>query len=41
MGLLNLFKGKKKEIQKPMQEEPDPNELSNPGKPTADTVDRR
>ena len=39
MGLLNLFKGKKKDTQKPAQEEPDPNELSDPGKPTADTVD--
>ena len=39
MGLLDLFKGKKKDTQKPAQEEPDPNKLSDPGKPTADTVD--
>ena len=39
MGFLNLFKGKKKDTQKPAQEEPDPNQLSDPGKPTADTVD--
>ena len=39
MGLLNLFKGKKKETSKPVQEETDTEELSNPGRPTADTVD--
>ncbi|MBQ6344084.1 MAG: ATP-binding protein [Anaerolineaceae bacterium] len=39
MGLLDLFRGKKKDTQKPAQEEPDPNQLSDPGKPTADTVD--
>ena len=39
MGLLNLFKGKKKETHKPVQEETDPNILSDPGQPTADTVD--
>ena len=39
MGLLGLFKGKKKDNPKPVQEEPDPNKLSDPGKPTADTVD--
>ena len=39
MGLLNLFKGKKKETSKPVQKETDAEELSNPGRPTADTVD--
>ena len=39
MGLLDLFKGKKKDTPKSVQKEPDPNELSDPGKPTADTVD--
>ncbi len=39
MGLLDLFKGKKKDAQKPVQEETDPNQLSDPGKPTADTID--
>ncbi|MBQ6343727.1 MAG: ATP-binding protein [Anaerolineaceae bacterium] len=39
MGLLNLFKGKKKETSKPAQEEHDTEKLSDPGQPTADTVD--
>ena len=39
MGFLNLFKGKKKDAQKPAKEEADPNKLSDPGQPTADTVD--
>ena len=39
MGLLDLFKGKKKETAKPVQEEPDTEKLSDPGQPTADTVD--
>ena len=39
MGFWNLFKGKEKDTQKPAQEEPDPNQLSDPGKPTADTGD--
>lgn len=39
MGLFDLFKGKKKDTQKPAQEEPDPNQLSDPGQPTADTAD--
>ena len=39
MGLFDLFKGKKKDTQKPSQEEPDPNQLPDPGQPTADTVD--
>ena len=39
MGLLNLFKGKKKETPKPEQETADPNKLSDPGQPTADTGD--
>ena len=39
MGLLNLFKGKKKDTAKPVQEETDTEKLSDPGQPTADTVD--
>ena len=39
MGLLNVFKGKKKDDPKPVQEEADPDKLSDPGQPTADTVD--
>ena len=39
MGLPNLFKGKRKDTEKPIQTEPDPNELSDPGQPTADTAD--
>ena len=39
MRLLALFKGKKKDMQKPVQEGPDPNKLSDPGQPAADTVD--
>ena len=39
MGLLNLFRRNKKEKQKPSQEDPDPNELKDPGQPTADTAD--
>ena len=39
MGLLNLFKGKKKDADKPVQEDTDTEKLSDPGQPTADTVD--
>ena len=38
MGLFNFLNGKKKEKTKPVKKEPDPNELSDPGKPTADTA---
>ena len=39
MGLLNLFKGKKKNNPQPEPEVTDPNKLSDPGQPTADTAD--
>ena len=39
MGLFNFLNGKKKEKTQPEPEEKDPNRLSDPGQPTADTVD--
>ncbi len=39
MGLFSFLNGKKKEKTQPEPEEKDPNKLSDPGKPTADTVD--
>ena len=39
MGLFSFLNGKKKEKTQPEPEEKDPNKLSDPGKPTADTVE--
>ena len=39
MGLLNLFKGKKRDTDKPVEDGTDSEKLSDPGQPTADTLD--
>ncbi len=39
MGLLNLFKGKRRDTDKPVEDGTDSEKLSDPGQPTADTLD--